>query len=82
MKKRKEEKLRDKEQSTVQPTVQSTVQSTKQPSVKSNNGAYIYGVVAFLAIGACIFCLQQEIFSGCKQKASQRRGTRTTTKTT
>ena len=48
MKKRKEEILRNKEQSTEQPTVQSTVQS---------NGAYIYGVVilAVLAIGVCVF---------------------------
>ena len=64
MKKRKEEILRDKEQSSVQPTVksteqhsvQSTEQSTKQPSVQSN-GTYIYGVgiLAVLAIGACVF---------------------------
>ena len=56
MKKRKEEILRDKEQSSVQPTVQSTEQSTKQPSVQSN-GTYIYGVgiLAVFAIGACVF---------------------------
>ena len=68
MKKRKEEILRDKEQSTVQPTVQSTVQSTEQPSVQASvqatvqpsvqsNDTHIYGVgiVAVLAIGACVF---------------------------
>ena len=66
MKKRKEEILRDKEQSTVQsteqpsvqPSVQSTVQSTEQPSVEpsvQSNGTHIYGVVAVLAIDACAF---------------------------
>ena len=51
MKKRKEEILRSKEQSTEQPTVQ----STEQHSVQSN-GAYIYGVgiLAVLAIGVCV----------------------------
>ena len=52
IKKRKEEILRDKEQSSVQPTVQ----STEQPSVQSN-GAYVYGfgILAVLAIGVCVF---------------------------
>ena len=64
MKKRKDEILRDKEQSSVQPivrsteqhSVQSTEQSTEQPSVQSN-GAYTYGVgiLAVLAIGAGVF---------------------------
>ena len=47
-KKRKEEILRSKEQSTVQPTEQSTVQS---------NDAYVCGggVLAILAIGVCVF---------------------------
>ena len=68
MKKRKEEILRYKEQSTVQsteqPSVQSTVQtteqsslqSTEQPSVQSN-GAYVYdvGILAVLAICVCAF---------------------------
>ena len=58
--KRMEEILHDKEQSTVQPTVQSTVKSTEHPSVQpsvQSNGAHIYGVgiVAVLAIGACVF---------------------------
>ena len=60
MKKRKEEILRSKEQSTEQSTVQSTVQSTEQsteqPSVQSND-TYVYGVgiLAVLAIGVCVF---------------------------
>ena len=64
MKKRKEEILRNKEQSTVQSTVQSTEQSslqsteqsTEQLSVQSNE-AYVYGVsiLAVLAIGICVF---------------------------
>ena len=51
MKKRKEEILRSKEQS----TEQSTVQSTEQHSVQSN-GAYIYGVgiLTVLATGVCV----------------------------
>ena len=56
MKKRKEEILRNKEQSTEQSTEQSSVQSTEQPSVQSNN-TYVYGVdiIAVLVIGACVF---------------------------
>ena len=48
IKKRKEEILGNKEQSTEQSTVQSTVQS---------NDTYIYGVgiLAVLAIGVCVF---------------------------
>ena len=60
MKKRKEEILRNKEQSTGQSTeqssVQSTVQSTEQPLVQSN-GAYVYGagILAVFAIVVCVF---------------------------
>ena len=60
MKKRKEEILRSKEQSTVQPTeqssVQSSIQSTVQSSVQSND-TYVYGVdmLAILAIGVYVF---------------------------
>ena len=52
MKKRKEEILRNKEQSTVQSTGQSSVQSTEQ-----SNDTYVYGVgiLAVLAIGVCVF---------------------------
>ena len=68
MKKRKEEILCSKEQSTVQPTEkssvlsteQSTVQSTEKPSVQStvqSNDTFIYGVgmLAVLAIGVYVF---------------------------
>ena len=56
MKKRKEEVLRNKEQSTVQSTVQSTEKSSVQPTVQSN-GAYVYGngIFYILAIGVCVF---------------------------
>ena len=68
MKKRKEEILRNKEQSTEQlqnsPSVQSKEQSTGQstgqsmvqPSVKSND-TYVYGlgILAVLAIDVCVF---------------------------
>ena len=68
MKKRIEEILRNKEQSSVQSTEQSLVHSTgqslvqptEQPSVQSTvqaNDTYIYGVgrVSALAIGVCVF---------------------------
>ena len=61
MKKRKEEILCNKEQSTVQSTeqssVQSTEQSTEQPSVQStvqSNYVYSIGIFAVIAIGVCI----------------------------
>ena len=56
MKKRKEEVLRNKEQSMEQSAVQSTEKSSVQPTVQSN-GAYVYGVgiFAILAIGICVF---------------------------
>ena len=64
MKKRKEELLRSKEQSTVQPTEQSTVQSTVEPTEQStvqSNDTYVYGVgiLAVLAIGVCVFFAYQ-----------------------
>ena len=64
MKKRKEEILHNKEQSTVQSTVQSTeqpsVQSTEQPSAQStvqsiDTHVYGVGIIAVLAIGVCVF---------------------------
>ena len=64
MKKRKEEILRSKEQSTVQPTEQSTdqfsVQSTIQSTVHSN-GTYVYGVgiLAVLIVDVCVFFTYQ-----------------------
>ena len=53
MKKRKEEILRDKEQST---KVQPTEQLQNSPPVQSND-TYVYGVgmLAVLAIGVCVF---------------------------
>ena len=56
MKKRKEEILHNKGQSTVQPTVQSLVQSSVQSTIQSND-AYVYGVgiLASLVIGVCVF---------------------------
>ena len=60
LKKRKEEILHNKEQSTLESSAPSSVQSTEessvQPSVQSNN-TYVYGVsmLAVLAIGACVF---------------------------
>ena len=52
MKKRKEEILRNKEQSTEQSTVQSTKQSTLQ-----SNDTYVYGVgiLAVLVTDVCVF---------------------------
>ena len=62
MKKRKEEILRNKEQSTVQYTEQSLVQPTVQPTVQcllqsTVQFNYVYGVVIFaiLAIVVCVF---------------------------
>ena len=62
MKKRKEEILRNKEQSTEQPTEQPTVQSkvpsTEQSTVQStvqSNYVYGVGILGFLVIGLCIF---------------------------
>ena len=64
MKKRKEEILRNKkqstEQSTVQYTEQSIVQSTEQSTIQAtvqSNDTYVYrvGILAVLAIGACVF---------------------------
>ena len=64
MKKRKEEILRNKkqstEQSTVQYTEQSIVQSTEQSTIQAtvqSNDTYVYrvGILAVLAIGASVF---------------------------
>ena len=60
MKKRKEEILRSKEQSTVQSTVQPTVQSTVQSTIHPND-TYVYGVgiLAAIAIVVCAFFTYQ-----------------------
>ena len=54
MKKRKEEILHNREQSSVQSTEQSSVQPSLQSTAQSN---YVYGVgiLAVLAIGVCVF---------------------------
>ena len=61
MKKRKEEILRNKEQSSVQPPFQSTVQSSVQPTVQclvqprvQSNYVYGVGILAFLTICVCV----------------------------
>ena len=68
MKKRKEEILQSKEQSTGQSTVQSTVQSTEQ-----SNDTYVYGLgmLAVLAIGVCVFFTYNN-FSKNKKQANDR----------
>ena len=57
-KKRKEEILHNKEQSTEQPSVQSTEQSSArssvQPTVQSNDNVHGVGILAVLAIGVCV----------------------------
>ena len=82
MKKRKQEVLCNKEQSTVQSTVQSTEQSTVQSTEKSSvqptvqsNGAYIYGVgiFAILAIGVCVF-FAYNTFQPKKKIINERQG--------
>ena len=58
MKKRKEEILRNKEQSTVQSTEQSSPKSSVQSSVQSTvQSNYVYGVriLAVATIGVCVF---------------------------
>ena len=56
MKKRKEEILDNKEQSTEQSTEQPSVQSTEQPSVQPDNtNVYGVGIIAVLVIGATVF---------------------------
>ena len=57
-KKRKEEILRNKEQSTVQSTEQSSPKSSVQSSVQSTvQSNYVYGVriLAVATIGVCVF---------------------------
>ena len=56
MKKRKEEILSNKEQSTEQSTKQSSVQSSVE-STGQPNDTYVYGVsmLVVLAIGVCVF---------------------------
>ena len=64
MKKRKEEILRSKEQSTEQGKEQSTEQDKEQSTVQgkaqstvqpNNTYVYVIGILAALAIGVCVF---------------------------
>ena len=59
IKKRKEEILHNKEQSTEQPTVECSVQPTVKSSVQSRvQSNYVYGcpcILAVLAIGVCVY---------------------------
>ena len=77
MKKRREEILRNKEQSTEQSLVQSTEQSSVQSSVQStvqSNDTYIYGVgmLAVLAIGVYVF-FSYSAFSKNKKQANEKK---------
>ena len=86
IKKRKEEILRSKEkatersteqstaQSTEQYTEQSSVRSTEQSSVQSD-GDYVYGVgmLAALAIGACVFCAYNISLAENKKQANEKK---------
>ena len=82
MKKRKEEILRNKEQSlqsSVQQPVQSTVQQPVQSTVQSN-GTYVYdvGILIILAISVCAF-FAYNTFPKNKKQANEKE--RLTTRT-
>ena len=79
MKKRKEEILRNKEQSlqsSVQQPVQSTVQQPVQSTVQSN-GTYVYGVgiLIILAISVCVFFAYNTFPKNKKQANEKERST-------
>ena len=79
MKKRKEEILRNKEQSlqsSVQQPVQSTVQQPVQSTVQSN-GTYVYGVgiLIVLAISVCVFFAYNTFPKNKKQANEKERST-------
>ena len=79
MKKRKEEILRNKEQSlqsSVQQPVQSTVQQPVQSTVQSN-GTYVYGVgiLIILAISVCAFFAYNTFPKNKKQANEKERST-------
>ena len=87
MKKRKEEILRNKEQSLqssvqqpVQSTVQQLVQSTVQQPVQStvqSNGTYFYGfgILIILAISVCVFFAYNSFPKNKKQANEKKRST-------
>ena len=75
MKKRKEEILRIKEQSSVHSTEQSSVKSTKQPSVQPTvQSDYVYGagIVPVLAIGICVFFAYNTFQPKNKKQANEK----------
>ena len=79
MKKRKEEILRNKEQSlqsSVQQPVHSTVQQPVQSTVQSN-GTYVYGVgiLIILAISVCVFFAYNTFPKNKKQANEKKRST-------
>ena len=79
MKKRKEEILRNKEQSlqsSAQQPVQSTVQQPVQSTVQSN-GTYVYGVgiLIILAISVCVFFAYNTCPKNKKQANEKERST-------
>ena len=79
MKKRKEEILRNKEQSlqsSVQQPVHSTVQQPVQSTVQSN-GTYVYGVgiLIILAISVCVFFAYNTFPKNKKQANEKERST-------
>ena len=73
MKKRKEEILRSKEQSTEQSKEHSTEQSTEKSTAQPNNTCvYGVGMFAILAIGVCIFFAYNS-FSKNKKQANEKK---------
>ena len=71
IKKRREEILRNKEQSTVQSTEQSTEQPSVQSTVQSN---YVYGVgiLAVFATGVCVFFAYNTFQPKNKKQANEK----------
>ena len=72
MKKRKEDILHNKEQSTEQSTVQPSVQSSVQSAIQSN---YVYGVgiLAVLATGVCVFFAYNTLQPKNKKQANEKK---------
>ena len=76
MKKRKEETLSNKEQSTEQSTVQTTVEPSVQSSVQSAvQSTYVYGVgiIAVFATSVCVFFAYNTFQSKKKKQANERK---------
>ena len=76
MKKRKEDILHNKEQSTKQSTEQSTVQPSVQSSVQSaiqSNYVYGVGILAVLATGVCVFFAYNTLQPKNKKQANEKK---------